>query len=235
MKAHRANNIVHRQTFGYTRVSSEGQADRGISLDAQRAKIGAYYVAMGWALSEVVCDPGHSAKTLQRPGMGKILDAIRAGAVERVIVTKLDRLTRSVRDLSDLLDLFAQHDVALVSIGETLDTSSASGRMVVGMLGVIGQWEREAIGERTATALGHKRAQRQVYGRTPFGYHRQGDVLVPNPVEQVTLAKAVAMDRAGASFREIGRMLTAAGARAKVWQASSVRAMLRSKMAMEAA
>jgi site-specific DNA recombinase len=67
------------------------------------------------------------------------------------------------------LPTFAKHGVSLVSLAESLDSGSAAGRLVVNMLGVVAQWEREAIGERTASALTHKRSRSQVYGPTPFG------------------------------------------------------------------
>jgi DNA invertase Pin-like site-specific DNA recombinase len=170
--------------------------------------------------------------------MARILADVRAGKVERVVVLKLDRLTRSVRDLADLLDLFAKHDVSLVSVSEHLDTSSAAGRLVLNVMGTVSQWEREAIAERTATALAHKRQNGTVYGTTPFGYTRQGSTLVADGIEQDALREAARMDTAGASFREIGRMLTDRGVhpkRGKAWYASSVRAMLRSRIATEAA
>ncbi len=162
---------------------------------------------------------------------------MRCGLVERIVVAKLDRLTRSVRDLADLIDLCAKHDVALVSVGETLDTSTAAGRMVVNMLGVVAAWEREAIGERTASALAHKRHQHVVYGPTPFGYRREGRDLLPDPAEQRALQEAQRMDDAGASFREIAAMLTKRGVmphRGRAWHASCVRVMLRSRIASEA-
>ena len=226
----------HRRTTAYVRVSSEEQAAEGVSLAVQEARIAAYCAAMGWPVSEVIRDAGESAKTLQRPGMAMLLADVRAGAVARVVILKLDRATRSTRDLADLLDLFAKCDSALVSVSEHLDTSSASGRLVVNMLGVVAQWEREAIAERTAFALAHKRKARTAYGRTPFGFARVGNALVPDPCEQAALGEALRMDRAGASFREIAARLTETGVkphRGKVWHASSVRAMLRSKMAME--
>jgi site-specific DNA recombinase len=92
-----------------------------------------------------------------------------------------------------------------VSIGETLDTSTAAGRMVVNMLGVVAQWEREAIGERTATSLAHKRRQRRAYSPTLFGYAREGNALIPFAAEQLALREAIRLDRAGASFREMRR------------------------------
>lgn len=233
MKARRAKAQIVRRTLGYIRVSSESQMDHGVSLDAQRARIAAYCVAMSWPVSEVIDDPGRSAGTLERPGMATILEAVRRGEVERIIVTKLDRLTRSMRDLSDLLDLFSEHDVALVSIGETLDTSTAAGRMMINLLGVFSQWEREVVGERTVAALSHMRKQRQVYGRVPFGFTRSGGILHENPEEQAIKAEAIAMDRNGRSYREIGAMLRERTGR--VWGPSSVRAMLRSRITAESA
>jgi DNA invertase Pin-like site-specific DNA recombinase len=228
--------IDRRQTVAYVRVSTQDQATEGVSLAAQEAKIAAYGTAMGFDVSEVICDAGESAKSLQRPGMAKVLAGVRAGSIERVIVLKLDRLTRSTRDLADLLELFAKADAALVSVSENLDTASACGRLVLNLIGSVAQWEREAIAERTATALAHKRQRRTAYGSTPFGYARVGDALIPEPKEQAALKEAARMDRAGKSFREIAAALTEIGVaphRGKIWHGSSVRAMLRSRIATE--
>jgi site-specific DNA recombinase len=227
-----------RKTVAYVRVSTEDQVTNGVSLDAQEARIGAYCVAMGFDVSEIIRDAGESAKTLQRPGMAQILAGVSDRSIARVVVLKLDRLTRSTHDLSEILELFAKADAALVSVTENLDTASACGRLVLNVIGSVAQWEREAIAERTATALAHKRQRRAVYGATPFGFSRVGDALVPEPREQAALDEAVRMDRAGASFRQIAARLTEMGAmphRGKAWHASSVRAVLRSKMATEAA
>jgi site-specific DNA recombinase len=235
-KGQKAN--ITRRSIAYVRVSTEDQAREGVSLAAQEAKIASYCAALEFPLAEVVRDAGESAKSLQRPGIAQILEWVREGSVDRIIVAKLDRLTRSVRDLADLIELCAKHDVALVSIGETLDTSTAAGCMIVNMLGVISQWEREAIGERTATALAHKRQQRAVYGTTPFGYRREGDALVPDAVEQAALSEAVRMDRAGSSFREIQRFFEKRGVRphrGKAWYLATVRDVLRSRIVLEAA
>jgi DNA invertase Pin-like site-specific DNA recombinase len=226
-----------RATVAYVRVSTEDQATSGVSLDDQQGRLRAYSEAMAFDGLEVVIDAGESAKSLQRPGMAALLERVRRGEIARVLITKLDRLTRSTRDLADLLDLFAAHEVSLVSIAESLDSGSAAGRLVVNMLGVVAQWEREAIGERTATALAHKRKSGAVYGPTPFGFSRIGDLLIEHEAEQLALGLAVRLDRDGASFREIGRVLTDLGVRphrGAAWHASSVRAVLRSRSAHEA-
>ncbi len=238
MKVSRKKHVaLDRRTVAYVRVSTEDQVATGVSLDAQEARISAYATAMGFEIAEIVRDAGVSAKTLDRPGVARILEGVRAGTIDRVVILKLDRITRSTRDLADLLDTFSKADAALVSVSESLDTNSAAGRLVVNMLGVVAQWEREAIGERTATALGHKRSTLKAYSPTPFGYRRDGDALIADEAEQAALAEAIRLDRAGHSFRAIGRMLADRGAkphRGAAWHASSVRAMLRSKMATAA-
>jgi site-specific DNA recombinase len=219
-----------RKSIGYVRVSTDEQAREGVSLAAQDARIRAFALATGRDLAEVVIEDGQSAKSLMRPGLQQILGAVRELTIDAVIVLKLDRLTRSVRDLGQLLDLFARHDTALVSVSESLDTASAAGRLMVNVLGSVAQWEREAISERTAFALAHKRRNGLVYSPTPFGYDRKGDVLIPNPIQQ----KALAMAKRGASLRQIADRLAKNGIRpprGTRWHASGVRSVLNSKMA----
>jgi site-specific DNA recombinase len=93
---------------------------------------------------------------------------VDAGKVKAVIVAKLDRLTRSVKDLCELLERFERKGVALVSVAESLDTGSAAGRLVLNIMAAVSQWEREAIGERTRDALGHMRSQGQRVGNIVF-------------------------------------------------------------------
>jgi len=83
----------------------------------------------------------------------RLLDLMNAGKIDAVIVAKLDRLTRSVKDLCGLLELFEKRKVSLISVAESLDTGSAAGRLVITIMGAVSQWEREAIGERTRDAL----------------------------------------------------------------------------------
>jgi DNA invertase Pin-like site-specific DNA recombinase len=148
------------RTVAYLRVSTDKQADRGVSLDAQRAKVAAYAELYDLELVEVVVDAGASAKTLDRPGLARALGMLRKGGeAEALLVVKLDRLTRSVRDLCELVERhFAPGKAALLSVGEQIDTRSAAGRLVLNVLASVSQWEREAIGERTAAAMQHKAA-----------------------------------------------------------------------------
>jgi len=111
---------------GYVRVSTDKQTDRGVSLEAQAERIRAMAVVHNAELIDIIVDGGESAKSLQRPGMDRLLALVGAGKVKAVFVAKLDRLTRSVKDLCELLERFEQRGVALISVSESLDTSSAA-------------------------------------------------------------------------------------------------------------
>ncbi|HEV3092339.1 MAG TPA: recombinase family protein [Candidatus Cybelea sp.] len=227
-----------RGTIGYARVSTQEQGTEGVSLKAQCARIAAYCNAMDWLPREIITDAGQSAKTLRRPGMAKVLADVRRGSISRVVIFRLDRITRSTRDLADLIELFWSFNTSLVSVSESLDTETAAGRLVVNMLGVVAQWEREAIAERTAEALAHKRRNGLVYGRTPFGFRRIDDRLVRDEVQQHALRKARAMRSAGDSLRRIAAELEAmqvtSNNGAARWHPQTVKAILNSQMTLGA-
>src|SRR5690242_18868342 len=176
--------------IGYARVSTDRQADRGVSLDAQSAKILAMATVQGSELLEVVVDGGESAGTMNLPGLQRILELVRNRKVQAVLVAKLDRLTRSVKDLCAILELFEKRGVALVSVAESLDTSTAAGGWVITIMSAVSQWEREAIGERTRDALEHKRSKGERVGNVHYGYRLSGDGkhVEPEPTEQAVLA-----------------------------------------------
>lgn len=225
------------KAVGYTRVSTDKQADKGVSLDAQLEKIRAMAVVQGAEVLEVITDAGESAKSLERPGMARLLAMVDAGAVQVVIIAKLDRITRSVRDLGDLMERFAKRGVSLVSVAESLDTGSAAGRLVLNIMTAVSQWEREAIGERTATALQHKRSHGRVYNHTPFGFTREGDNLVPLPAEQAVVGQIRLYKANGWSLRRIAAALNGDGVPTKhgnQWAPQTVKDVLTMSMSQAA-
>ena len=147
------------QVIGYVRVSTEDQAREGVSLAAQEAELRAYCLVKDWTLVEVIRDAGQSAKSLKRTGLERLLTLVRAGEVQAVVVYKLDRLTRSVVDLGQLVTLFAKTGVPLVSLQESLDATTATGELMMNLLVSVSQWERKVIGERTRDAMQHLKAQ----------------------------------------------------------------------------
>ena len=197
------------KTVGYVRVSTDRQADHGVSLDAQEAKIRAMATVQGAELIDVIVDGGESAKSLNRPGVQRLLSLVNGGSVDAVIIAKLDRLTRSVKDLCSLLELFEKRKVALISVAESLDTGSAAGRLVITIMGAVSQWEREAIGERTRDALRHKRSQGRRVGNIAFGSRlaNDGEHLEPDPTEQRALAEIRRLRSKGTTLRGIAATL----------------------------
>lgn len=152
---------------GYCRVSTIKQ---DISLEAQEEQIRAMAVVKGWDLIEVVKDDAKFSGDLDREGVQRVLEMVRKRQVAAVIIAKLDRLTRSTRDVIELVELLNKKNVALVSLSESLDTKSAMGRFFVRMIASLGELEREAIGDRTRTAMGHMRRIGLPVGPAPYGF-----------------------------------------------------------------
>jgi site-specific DNA recombinase len=217
---------------GYVRVSTERQADTGVSLEAQTEKVRAMAVVQGVELVDVIVDAGESAKSLHRPGMARLLALVDAGAVQTVIIAKLDRLTRSVADLADLLKRFERRHVSLVSVADALDTRTAAGRLVLNIMVSVSQWEREAIGERTRDAMRHKRANGERVGTLPYGYRldTSGERLEPEPAERAVAELIGRLRAEGRSFRAIAEALNASGCRTRrgtSWRFQYVASLLR--------
>ncbi|MCP4242914.1 MAG: recombinase family protein [bacterium] len=220
------------RTIAYVRVSTAQQATEGVSLAAQHAKVRAYADLYDLDLVGVQSDAGVSAKTLDRPGLQSALSLLATGHADALLVVKLDRLTRSVRDLDTLLSqYFAKPDgPALLSVSENIDTRSPAGRLVLNVLAAVSQWEREAISDRTREALAHKRANGEYTGgKVPYGKRRRGSNLVDHAEEQATIAMARDLRASGLSLRLVGAALSNAGRsprRGGPWAAVQIRRML---------
>ena len=211
-----ATDATTRQAIGYVRVSTEQQAGTGLGLEAQRAKLAALAVVNDLELVDVVVDAGASAKTLDRPGWEQIMAAVNGRRVAAVLIAKLDRATRSVADLAGLIATFHKRGVALISAAESLDTSSAGGRLVVNVLGAVAQWEREATAERTSAALQVLRQQgRATGGVAPYGSAFIDGRRVDHQGEQDTFATMIEHRRAGLSWGKVADQLNAAGRRTR--------------------
>jgi site-specific DNA recombinase len=220
------------KAIGYIRVSTDKQADFGVSLEAQTAKIRAMAVVQETELLDVIVDAGESAKSLHRPGMVRLLTLVDTGALDCVIIAKLDRLTRSVADLAELLKRFERRCVSLVSVADALDTRSAGGRLVLNIMVSVSQWEREAIGERTRDAMRHKRAKGECVGTVPFGARRAADgvQLEADPFEQGLLSQMRGLQAAGRTTRQIAADLNAGGfttRRGGAWRCQYISTALR--------
>lgn len=202
-----------RRAIGYIRVSTEQQANEGVSLAAQKLRIEAMAIVGGYELVSIEVDAGVSASSLERDGLQRALLALECGEADTLLIVRLDRLTRSVRDLDSLLNKYFTR-FNLVSAGESIDTSTASGRMVLNILMSVSQWEREAIGERTSAAMQHKKARGEYTGgHVPYGYEvgPDGVHLVKHDAEQAVIQAVKEYRAAGLSLRKIAARLEARG------------------------
>ena len=221
-----------RAAVGYCRVSTVGQAEAGVSLDAQQDRIAAWCRAQGLTLEGTFVDAGLSGgRADNRPQLRLALDAACAtGGV--LVVYSLSRLARSTRDTIAIGERLAASGADLASLTESIDTNGAAGRMVFRLLAVLAEFERDLIAERTAAAMGHLRRQgRRISRHLPYGYALADDGrgLVEVPAERATLGRMARMREAGTSFARVADALNAenvpprAGVR---WWPSGVRSVL---------
>lgn len=154
------------RVYAYERVSTREQGDSGLGLEAQDRTIKMTVAARDdWELVETFVDVASGKSTDRRPNLAWALDQLKAGKADALVVAKLDRLSRSVIDFAQLLERARDEGWAIIALDVQVDTSTATGEMVVNVLMAIAQWERRMIGERTKAALAAKRAQGAVLGR----------------------------------------------------------------------
>lgn len=169
----------------YVRVSTDAQAEEGYSIDAQKEQLSAYCVSKRIRNFDFYVDGGWSGSNMDRPELQRMIRDANDGKLSHCIVYKLDRLSRSQKDTLYLIeDVLNPNGVEFVSLNENLDTSTAMGRAMIGILSAFAQLERENI--RMRTRMGMKERVREGLwmggGRVPYGYDydRERGILVPN-------------------------------------------------------
>lgn len=225
------------RVVGYVRVSSEQQVEEGVSLDAQKARLRAYALAMDLELVAINEDAGVSAKSIEaRPGLLGALGRLDAGEADGLLVVKLDRLTRSVRDLGDLVERYFAIRFSLLSVSDSIDTRTASGRLVLNVLTSVAQWEREATAERTRDALAHLKTEGVLVGGVPLGMRRTSivdhegrHVVEHDPAEARTVQRILDLRDLGHSLRSIVATLRTEGHQTKrggSWAPTTIKKVL---------
>ena len=203
--------IAMKRAVGYLRVSTLEQASEGLSLANQEAKIKAFATAKDWDLIGIFRDEGISAKDLNRDGIQQVIQGCHRHEFDVVIIYKLDRLTRSVRDLGYLTqDVFEKNGVDFSSIQDNFDTTTANGLLVLNILGSVAQWERDIIAERTREVLRYKALQGKRVGQIPYGWclGEDGDSLQAIEHEQAAISMMKHLRGRGLSYRAICQELT---------------------------
>jgi len=186
------------KAIGYVRVSTEKQAEDGVSLDAQINKIKAWASLNDYELLHVYKDEGISGSSLnKRDGMVEALSKIKKGMA--FVCYSLSRISRDTVDTINISRDIEKKGADLVSLSEKIDTTGASGKMIFNMLAVLNQFERDQVSERTQVAMQFKKSKNQAYSPTPYGYIRQGNELVVHKQEASNILKIKKMFEDGKS------------------------------------
>ena len=214
---------------GYCRVSTTAQANEGVSLEAQVAKIRAWSVLNNCESVTIFTDAGLSGgRADNRPALQQALTAAKRGDV--LVVYSLSRLARSVKDTIAIGERLDKQGANLVSLSESIDTQGAAGKMVFRLLAVMAEFERDLISERTKMAMAHKRSKHEhTGGNIPYGFRLDGVTLVQDANEQRAITAANAMRVSGMTLRAIGKALTEQGFKTRKggqWTASTLQGIL---------
>lgn len=204
------------RAVGYVRVSTDEQADSGAGLAAQREAIRHAAESRGWELLDVVADEGISGKNLDRPGVRKVLDAMAEGWADVLVISTVDRLSRSLVDFAGIMQTAQSEGWACIALDLPIDTTTPVGEAMASIVATFAQLERRMIGQRTQKAMAAKAAQGFHMGRR-------------STLEAETENRIIELRQAGESYGRIASILEAEGRATGQggtrWYKSSVRAV----------
>lgn len=187
------------RAIAYTRVSTAEQADSGLGLEAQASCISSEVMRRGWFLAGTFTDAGASGKSLTgRPQLAEALELLDAGKADVLVVSKLDRLSRSLVDFAGLLERANRKGWAVTMVDMDVDTSTPNGELMASIVAAMAQWERKLIGQRTKDALAVKKSQGVQLGR-------------PRTVTEETRARITGLRFLGLTYQQIADYLDGAG------------------------
>ena len=218
------------------RVSTQEQAKEGYSIPEQTDRLKSYCSAMGWDVFKVYTDAGFSGANTNRPALQELMRDVESHFIEKVVVYKLDRLSRSQKDTLHLIeDVLLSNGCDFVSMNENFDTSTPFGKAMIGILAVFAQLEREQIKERMQMGKDARAKQGLFHGsaNNPIGYDYVDGLLKPNPFERVMIEKIFDMYSKGYGYSQIADALNDAGLyhhETSLWRRKVVRHVISSKV-----
>ena len=192
----------------YIRVSTEDQAREGFSLGEQKEKLLQLCAFKGYEVFKIYEDAGISAKDMEhRPAFQEMLSDMKKGKINYIVAYKLDRVTRSVRDLEELISVLEQYNCFLVCDRDDVNTSTANGRFFVRMLTVLSQLEIEIVSERTKFGLNGAIKSGHVPGVLPLGYKKDGNkkTIIDETTKSV-IERIFRMYLEGKSYQQISNI-----------------------------
>lgn len=224
-----------KKVFIYVRVSSQEQAKEGYSIGEQTARLKAYCEAHKWLILNVYTDGGYSGGNTNRPALQSLINDVKKGFGDAVLVYKLDRLSRSQKDTLELIeDCFLAHGVDFISMSENFDTSTPFGKAMVGILAVFAQLEREQIRERMAMGIDARLKEGKWTGAVPpYGYDYADGMLTVNAYEAMRVKEMFDMFCTGHQLANLSKTFTdryKSNSAKYEWSVSKLRYMLSNRV-----
>jgi site-specific DNA recombinase len=215
----------------YLRVSTTEQAEEGFSIAAQKERLKAYVLSQGWELASTYEDGGFSGGTTNRPSFNRLREDMKHRQFDLILVYKLDRLSRNMRDLSNLVHEMDECGVYFKSATEPFDTTTPAGKLIFNMLGSVAEFERGMIAERVKMGMVQKAKEgKGILGfNHPYGYEYTNGALLPDINEAPVVKYVYSRYLAGASLGEIAMELNSKGVATKnrkSWSKQTVRNVL---------
>lgn len=187
----------------YVRVSTEEQAKEGISVDAQIDRCKAFCKARDWKVFRIYTDAGYSAGSMDRPALKNLFDDITNKKLNILLVYKIDRFSRKLKDLISILEDLQSKGVNFTSVTEQIDTTTAMGEAFFQIIGVFAQLERGMVKERVEMAFDKKISSGESLNRAPMGYLYRNRKLVINEDEAEKVREIFKMWAAGVNYKEL--------------------------------
>ena len=205
-----------KRIVGYVRVSTTKQRDEGVSLEAQKRKLKMYAEMYELDLISIEVDVASGKEISKRPALKRCLAMLDANEADGMLIMKLDRLTRRVKDVCFLVEDYFQEKI-LISVNDQIDTQTPTGILMLNILTTFAQWERQVLSQRTCEAMGFLKAEGVKLGRLPFGYRyvekdSEGNELDPDTgrrlivehdAEMLTIRRMVGLRKDGVTLQAI--------------------------------
>lgn len=222
------------KAIGYSSHNTLSPQPKNLTLDDQEQIIKDYVASKNWELVGVYSDIVSTNSSQSQTKLDDLMEGAAAGKFDVIVVPRLDRLTRNIRKLSELIsEVCIKNGVGLISIEEELDTKSENGKLVMNIIDILSKWDTKRISDRTREIIARKRSKGERVGHAPFGFTYKNKMLVTVEDELDTVRLIREKRDAGMSYHKIAKYLNdrkIASKRGGIWYAETVKTVFQNSL-----